>query len=171
MRHIIGRMRRLVYAFSKSPEHHRAAVALAYCYYNLCWIPRTMRQTPAMAIGVTTHPWGLPELLDGIRSAAPCGTPERKPITIPTPATTARELPNGRGFLRVAPGGSGPAAPTPAPASPPAAPSPAAPPVTPSPSPPGAPPSPTGAPPSPTGTPCFPARNENRHPGPRPRRA
>jgi hypothetical protein len=123
MRHLIGRMRRLVYAFSKSPEHHRAAIALGYCYYNLVWIPRTMRVTPAMAIGVTSHPWDLPELLDGLLSAKPCGTPEKKPIVTPTPATTARELPGGRGFLRIVPSGGGGPAPSP---TPPAAPVPAA---------------------------------------------
>ncbi len=122
MRHFIGRIRRLVLAFSKSPEHHRAAVALAYCYYNLCWIPRTLRVTPAMAMGVTTHPWDLPELLDGILSAKPCGTPERKPIAIPVPVTTARELPNGRGFLRLVPSVAKPAEPSPEPVPPPVAP-------------------------------------------------
>src|ERR1700734_932906 len=47
MRHLIGRMRRLVYAFSKKPENHRAAVSLAYVHYNLCHILRTTRVTPA----------------------------------------------------------------------------------------------------------------------------
>jgi hypothetical protein len=117
MRHFIGRMRRLVYAFSKSPEHHAAAVALAYVYYNMCWIPRTMRETPAMAIGVTTHPWDLPELLDRILSAEPCGTPEKRPIAIPVPASASRPLPNGRGFLRLVPGSGGPS-PAPAPTTP-----------------------------------------------------
>jgi IS1 family transposase len=116
MRHFIGRMRRLVYAFSKDPAHHAAAVALAYVYYNLCWIPRTMRITPAMAIGVTTHPWDLPELLDGLLSAKPCELPEKQPLAPRVPTTTARPLPNGRGFLRVVPSGSGgPASPSPAP--------------------------------------------------------
>lgn len=35
-RHTNGRMRRLCYAFSKRPEHHRAAIALNYVAYNLC---------------------------------------------------------------------------------------------------------------------------------------
>jgi hypothetical protein len=124
MRHFIGRIRRLVLAFSKSPEHHAAAVSLAYCYYNLCWIPRTMRVTPAMAIGVTSHPWDLPEFLDALLTAKPCETPAKQPIAPRAPATTARALPNGRGFLRVVPGSGG--APPPAPAPPPPA-SPAAP--------------------------------------------
>lgn len=128
MRHFIGRMRRLVLAFSKSPEHHRAAVALAYVYYNLCWIPRTTRITPAMGAGVTDHVWELAELLDALLEAEPCERPERQPIAIPTPTTTARPLPNGRGFLRVVPTGGGPSMPSPAPApapTPPAAPAPA----------------------------------------------
>jgi hypothetical protein len=122
MRHFIGRMRRLVYAFSKSPEHHAAAVALAYVYYNLCWIPRTMRVTPAMAIGVTTHPWELDELLDALLSAAETLAPKAQPLAPRKPQTTARELPEGRGFLRVVPKGSAPAAPSPGPATPPAGP-------------------------------------------------
>jgi hypothetical protein len=128
MRHFIGQIRRLVLAFSKSPEHHAAAVALAYCYYNLCWIPRTMRVTPAMAIGVTSHPWDLPEFLDALLSAKPCEAPAKQPIAPRPPATTARQLPNGRGFLRVVPGApGGPAVPAPSPAAPPppAAPAPA----------------------------------------------
>ena len=49
MRHKIGRMRRLVYAFSKKVENHRAACALNYAWYNLGCIVRTLRVTPAMA--------------------------------------------------------------------------------------------------------------------------
>jgi IS1 family transposase len=125
MRHFIGRMRRLVYAFSKSPAHHAAAVALCYCYYNLCWIPRTMRITPAMAIGVTQHPWELEEFLDAILSAVETPALKAQPLAPRKPETTARELPEGRGFLRMVPGGSGLAAPSPSPETPPAAPAPA----------------------------------------------
>jgi hypothetical protein len=116
MRHFLGRIRRLVLAFSKSPEHHKAAVALCYCYYKLCWIPRTMRVTPAMAIGVTSHPWDLTEFRDALLTAKPCEAPAKQPIALWPPATTARPLPNGRGFLRVVlgPGGS-PSSPAPAP--------------------------------------------------------
>jgi hypothetical protein len=124
MRHHIGRMRRLCYAFSKSPAHHVAAVALCYAHYNLCWIPRTLRETPAMAAGVTDHIWELAEFMDAVLSAEPCGLPARKPLAPRTPEGPARELPNGRGFLRLVPpgsdpsGSSGPAAPSPGPAAP-----------------------------------------------------
>jgi IS1 family transposase len=122
MRHHIGRMRRLCYAFSKSPAHHVAAVSLCLVHYNLCWIPRTLRVTPAMAAGVTRSPWDLPELLDALLGVRETATPERKPLAPRKPEGTARELPNGRGFLRVVQGNDGPAAPPPAPATPPAAP-------------------------------------------------
>lgn len=103
MRHIVGRMRRLVYAFSKDPAHHRAALALAYTYYNFCWIPRTLRVTPAMAIGLSDHIYELPELMDALLSAEPSERPTAQPLEPRQPTTTARPLPAGRGFLRVAP--------------------------------------------------------------------
>lgn len=122
MRHFIGRMRRLVLAFSKSPEHHRAAVSLAYCFYNLCWIPRTLRITPAMAIGATTHPWDLPEFIDALLTVSETAQPVATPLIPRQPATTSRPLPNGRGFLRVVHDvGTPPAAPRSSPAPPPVA--------------------------------------------------
>lgn len=119
MRHVIGRMRRLVYAFSKKPENHRAAVALAYCYYNLCWIPKGLRVTPAMAVGVVDHVYSLPEFMDAVLTAQPCDTPEKQPIAIRTPEGPARELPNGRGFLRLVGSTSGTPSPSPSPVTPP----------------------------------------------------
>ncbi len=122
MRHFIGRMRRLVYAFSKKPENHAAAVALAYCYYNLLWVPRTLRVTPAMAMGVTDHVWELPEFMDAVLSAKPCDAPARQPLALRAPQGPARALPGGRGFLRLVPGSSAPAAPSPGQGEPPPAP-------------------------------------------------
>jgi len=120
MRHHIGRMRRLCYAFSKDLEHHRAAVALCHVHYNLCWIPRTMRVTPAMAAGATDHAWELAELLDALLSTPDTAAPTAKPLAFQAPPGTARALPNGRGFLRVVDGGGAPPAPPAAPPSPPA---------------------------------------------------
>ena len=128
-RHINGRMRRLVYAFSKHPEHHRASVALHYVYFNFCWTPEKVKKTPAMAIGVTSTLWDLGDLLDALLAQEPCEPPAKKPIVIPVPPSAARQLPNGRGFLRLLPPGGGPATPAPAPAPTPtpAAPAPAIP--------------------------------------------
>ena len=106
MRHHIGRIRRLCYAFSKKIENHRAAVALNYAWYNLGHVVRTLRVTPAMAAGVTEKPVA-------------------QPLAHRAPATTSRELPGGRGFLRVVGGGaspSGPAPTSPGPMPPPVAP-------------------------------------------------
>lgn len=113
MRHKIGRMRRLCYAFSKKIENHVAACALTYCFYNLCCILRTTRVTPAMGVGVTSHPWDAAELHDAITAEiAPVEKPKAQPLThrAPPAAMPARELPGGRGWLRLLPGGT--AAPT-----------------------------------------------------------
>jgi hypothetical protein len=123
-RHINGRMRRLVYAFSKDPEHHAAAVALHYVYYNMCWVPETMKDTPAMRVGVVNTLWDLGDLLDALLEAEPCEPPAKQPLVIPVPSGASRPLPGGRGFLRIVPSPSAPAAPSPAPA--PTTPAPAA---------------------------------------------
>ncbi len=97
-------------------------MALMYVYRNLCWIQRNMRVTAAMAAGVTDHVWDLGELMT-TALAEPAGEkPMPKPLVIPMPAGTSRELPSGRGFLRVVQGGDKPAAPSPGPVPPPVAP-------------------------------------------------
>lgn len=123
MRHKIGRTRRLVYCFSKRFENHVAAVALGYVWYNLGWIVKGLRMTPGMAVGATDHLWTIDEFHDAVTEAAkaPQSKPEKKPLVHRTPEGTSRELPGGRGFLRVLQGGNAPS-PAPAPATPPVAP-------------------------------------------------
>jgi hypothetical protein len=106
MRHHIGRMRRLCYAFSKRPENHRAAVALCYVHFNFCHVVHTLRVTAAMAAGVTSRVWDLEEPLYEILSAPRCERPETKPLKHRQPAVPARALPAGRGFLRLVAGAS-----------------------------------------------------------------
>ena len=111
LRHHVGRLRRLCYAFSKKIENHRAALALGYCYLNLCVIVRTIRVTPAMAVGVTSRVWDVEELHDAIAAeVAPVEKPKAQPLTHPAPPAeqTSRPLPGNRGFLRVLPGGATP---------------------------------------------------------------
>ncbi|MFO0591440.1 MAG: transposase [Polyangiaceae bacterium] len=134
MRHKIGRTRRLVYAFSKRIENHIAAVALNMAWYNLGTIVRTLRVTPAIAAGVVDRVFTIEDFHDAITAEVePVAKPEKKALThrAPPPETTARALPNGRGFLRALPGGGGPKgpglapAPGPRPPAAPAAPAPA----------------------------------------------
>ncbi len=57
------RFTRLALGFSRKIENLRAAVALQMAYWNFCWIPRTLRITPAMAAGVTDRVWEVADLL------------------------------------------------------------------------------------------------------------
>jgi hypothetical protein len=58
------RLTRLTYAFSRSWDNLRAALALHFAYYNLCRIHGSLRITPAMASGITDHVWTLNELIN-----------------------------------------------------------------------------------------------------------
>ena len=127
MRHVNGRIRRLCYAFSKKLENHKAAVALAYAHYNFCHVVKTLRVTPAMAAGVTDYVWELGEFMAALLDGAPVAKPTAKPLAHTAPEGPARELPNGRGFLRVVGGGKGGTAPQNPGATPPPVPAPVAP--------------------------------------------
>jgi hypothetical protein len=59
------RFTRLTNAFSKKLENHAAAVSLFVGHYNFCRVHEALRITPAMALGVTDHIWGVDELLRG----------------------------------------------------------------------------------------------------------
>ena len=57
------RLTRMTYAFSKSRENLRAALALHFAYYNLCRVPGSLQVTPAMESGITDHVWSIEELI------------------------------------------------------------------------------------------------------------
>jgi IS1 family transposase len=63
MRTSIRRLTRLTNAFSKKWENLRAMLAIYFAYYNFCRIHSSIRCTPAMESGITTHVWELRELL------------------------------------------------------------------------------------------------------------
>jgi hypothetical protein len=63
MRMHMRRFTRLTNAFSKRVEHHVAAVALHFMYYNFIKIHGTLRVTPAMAAGVTDHLWEMTDVV------------------------------------------------------------------------------------------------------------
>lgn len=87
----IKRFARLGNGFSKKLDQHCAAIALYVAHYNLCRVHESLKQTPAMALGVTDHIWTIAELIE-----AALGT---QPIT---PETTA---PQRRKTFRVIDGG------------------------------------------------------------------
>jgi hypothetical protein len=57
------RMTRLTNAFSKKWENLKVAYALWFAFYNFCRVHQTLRVTPAMEAGISTHVWTLEELL------------------------------------------------------------------------------------------------------------
>ncbi|TKD10453.1 IS1 family transposase [Polyangium fumosum] len=123
----IRRFMRRGNAFSKKIENHRAAMSLHVAWYNFVRVHESLRVTPAMEAGITDHVWSVQELVERALAAEPCAPPEPKKLAPPAPApgvTTgaARELPNGKGWLRALPGGKGKPSDTPRAPTPPAAP-------------------------------------------------
>jgi hypothetical protein len=99
-------MRRLTYAFSKRRTNLECSVALNYAHYNFCWIPKTLRVTPAMALGVTDHVWDLEEFMTALLDETPVEKPQAGPLAHREPDAPARALPGDRGFLRLLRGGA-----------------------------------------------------------------
>ncbi|TKD05110.1 IS1 family transposase [Polyangium fumosum] len=123
----VRRFTRLCNGFSKKIENHRAAVSLHVAWYNFCRVHESLRVTPAMEAGITDHVWSAQELVERALAAEPCAPPEPKKLAPPAPApgekpTAARELPNGKGWLRALPGGKGKPSDAPRAPTPPAAP-------------------------------------------------
>jgi IS1 family transposase len=77
------RFARLSNGFSKKIDCHLAAVSLYVAFYNLCRTHEALRQTPAMALGISDHVWTISELIQAALKAVPT-----KPT--PTPAQRRR---------------------------------------------------------------------------------
>jgi IS1 family transposase/transposase-like protein len=60
----LRRFTRLTNAFSKSFNHHWAAVILWYTWYNFGRVHKSLRCTPAMEAGISDHVWSVQELLE-----------------------------------------------------------------------------------------------------------
>lgn len=60
----LRRFTRLTNAFSKKWENHWAAVAVWFAFYNFCRVHKSLRMTPAMAAGISSHIWSVRELLE-----------------------------------------------------------------------------------------------------------
>ena len=57
------RFTRLTNAFSRKRDNLRAALALHFGVYNLCWMHSSIRMTPAMKAGIARKPWTVRDLL------------------------------------------------------------------------------------------------------------
>ncbi|HEY6211952.1 MAG TPA: IS1 family transposase, partial [Vicinamibacterales bacterium] len=63
MRMHMRRFTRLTNAFSKKFDNHVHMVALYTVWYNFVRIHKTLRQTPAMAAGLTDKLWDMTEIV------------------------------------------------------------------------------------------------------------
>ena len=63
LRQWCSRFTRKTLGFSKSWNMLEAFLGLAFAHYNWCETHRTLGITPAMAAGLTDHPWTMTELL------------------------------------------------------------------------------------------------------------
>jgi hypothetical protein len=64
------RFARLTNGFSKKIEMHAHMVALHFAYYDFCKIHQSLRVTPAMEAGLTSHPWDLRDLVSLLEHAS-----------------------------------------------------------------------------------------------------
>ncbi|WP_437654710.1 hypothetical protein [Sorangium sp. So ce1182] len=101
----VGRTQRLCLAFGKTLRGHRAAIGLGICAYNLVKIHGALGTTPAVTARVADHPWTLAELVTAALAEGDAAPPEPQPLKLQVrpgaEERPARELPGGRGFLRL----------------------------------------------------------------------
>lgn len=77
------RFGRLTNAFSKKLDNHAAAVDLYVSHYNFCRVHEALRQTPAMALGLTDHVWTVSELIEKALANVPDDLGRRrKPVSL-----------------------------------------------------------------------------------------
>ena len=74
------RFTRLTNAFSKKVENHAAAVALYFMYHNFGRVHQTLRVTPVVEAGVTSHVWSIDEIVSLLTRGRPPTRSARQPI-------------------------------------------------------------------------------------------
>ena len=85
-------------------ENHEAAIALHLAYYNLCRMHETVRMTPAMALGITDHPWTVAELIEAALGAPlmePVYTPPQAPLPMGMSAGKAKQSKGQRSTFKL----------------------------------------------------------------------
>jgi IS1 family transposase len=70
MRMGMRRFTRLTNAFSKKLDNHVAMIALWHMHYNFGRVHQTLRVTPAMEAGISSHVWSVQELVNLTTSAS-----------------------------------------------------------------------------------------------------
>jgi IS1 family transposase len=63
MRMNMRRFTRLTNAFSKKLDNHIAMIALFHMHYNFARVHQTLRITPAMEAGLSSHVWSIQEIV------------------------------------------------------------------------------------------------------------
>lgn len=70
MRMQMRRYTRLTNGFSKKLENHIHSVNLFYMWYNFVRVHQTLRVTPAMEAGISSHVWSIAEIVQLSQAAA-----------------------------------------------------------------------------------------------------
>lgn len=78
MRMHMRRFTRLTNGFSKKIENHAHAVALHMMYYNFIRIHKTLKVSPAMAVGVTDRLWEIADIVMLIEKAEADAAPKKR---------------------------------------------------------------------------------------------
>lgn len=74
MRMNMRRFTRPTNAFSKRIENHTATIALFHMHYNFGRVHQTLRVTPAMEAGLSSHVWSILEILATVTSLSIAAT-------------------------------------------------------------------------------------------------
>jgi hypothetical protein len=62
MRMSMRRFTRLTNGFSKKLDNRCAMIALYFMWHNFCRVHMTLRVTPAMEVGLSSHNWSIERL-------------------------------------------------------------------------------------------------------------
>lgn len=91
---------------SKTVEGHTSQFALFACFYNLVRVHSSIGTAPAVAAGIIHEPWSLAQLVEEALCAEEAAPIDPQPLQ-PREGEhkVIRELPEGRGFLRLINGG------------------------------------------------------------------
>ena len=93
MRMAMRRFTRLTNAFSKKAENHSYAVALHFTHYNFVRMHKTLKCSPAMAVGLTGKLWEISDIV-ALVEAADAPAKKRGPYKPRQPKITPAEISN-----------------------------------------------------------------------------